>query len=321
MKLEEQLRNCRPALEQARNRVAGPSRPSSRSRSRVLVGAVAILGCAAVVSIAFGISRLEHGSNSFSVTAAGSATTVQKERFEIARVARRSGLPCSPGEYRDRTALARRSCLTVAAPIVRNADIVRAKVAYDPIRPAWQVSATLTTAATKRFDGLSATRFGAEIAVLLSDRVVATFALNYGSSRGVVLIDNASTRAQAIALATRITGRAPQHVESADGAAHQLVTRVAEICRQYLPRTPGAKTLSGQQAETAGQVANAFVHLGLDPRPWNAVPATQLVASCSYQRSQPRGSTTPTKPIEIYADAAGHHSVNPAPSSIFTPSG
>jgi hypothetical protein len=157
-----------------------------------------------------------------SCTSGTHGTTVYAHRVQLALITRMSAAPCTqsqfgnPVEYRDPGFSASQACLTLAAPIAQNADLVKVHVVYDSEQHSWLVTGNLTSAAAKRFDALArakSRRGSATFAVVIDTTVLATFALSGTPGIAGLLLPGGGgaprTRAEAIALLTRITEQQP----------------------------------------------------------------------------------------------------------------
>jgi hypothetical protein len=188
-------------------------------------------------------------------------------RLELAPVSGRTHPPCDetsvlePGGH---------NCLVLEKTVATKSDVTDATVMYISNQAAWTVALTLDSAAIRRI-AQAARRtqrlFPAptELAVIVDGRVVTVIPAG-GSGQTLLIGSQRETRAQAIALATSITGRVPSvqggpNDEELALADHWHVALGVDDCGTWVPNwawPPG--NVSDASAVGAGAPARAGSH-------------------------------------------------------------
>jgi hypothetical protein len=168
------------------------------------------------------------------------ASSAHTARLVIAPVTRQSKLPCHTPAVLDASG---QRCLALGPSVASTADVSDATVMYQSSGATWAVALTLDSAANSRIARLtprsSAFPTGPEIAVVVDGRAVAAFPFAR-SGESLVIESLHETRAQAIALARRITGRAPSVVGAPNDAEltlddHWHVALGVDDCGTWVP--------------------------------------------------------------------------------------
>jgi len=247
---------------------SAPARDDSRPATRDPRRGRALLAAAAIVVVIAVIAALTATRDNASAPARPPITRVQ---LVLAPITSRTKPPCRATKVLDP---ASQKCLTLAAPVARNADVVAATVAYITQDRAWAVVMTLDAPALARIarlanpnvlelpttpgfpqgirpSGGSVGFVIPEVAVVVDGQVVDIETALVGGNI-MQIVRPRQTRAAAIALATGITGQAPAPPSAAGltVADHWHVALGVDDCGTWVPnwKWPPGNTAQGAPA-------------------------------------------------------------------------
>jgi hypothetical protein len=235
-----------------------------------------------------------------------------KVSFQLARITSRTAPPCNEAQLVDRAAEPQ-SCVTIAAPIVRNADVVSDEVGYNGPGGGWGVTAVLTAAAGHRITQAARIYAGDEYAMALGREVLSAPVLTSGITGHVISIFSgpSTTRAQAITLATRITGT-PPHVLGGQPTTTDESSAATTLCQHLLAMSAyRGDSVSSAGPTTAGRIVATAQALGQRPPvPWNMLPSDDFVADCQLAGAVATRCTGNVIDdlVNVYVDRRGHTS-------------